>query len=365
MSMMSSTSIPFNPTLLALARKYREMTQAELHDQTGISQAHLSKIEQGLQSPTATFEDAIASALRFPVSFFHQEARFFPPLTPFHRKRAGLGKKIQERAEALGNLKRIHILKLLPAVNIDVSLPHLDIENYKGDATLVAQAIRGFFHLPRGPVENVTDTLENHGLFIFHDDLGSVQLDAFTLIGEKFPAVFLNKSSPPDRLRLSLAHELGHIVMHEIINSSVEDEAWLFAGEFLMPAVDIKDDLRKARSLTDFADLKRKWKVSMAALIRRSHQLGVINDERYRYLMQCMAPYRVVEPVVLPVEKPTLFDELLETYFLDMKYTQDELLSVLCIDQDLYDDLYKETNSRCIRLLKYGNFKSQTDSRFL
>jgi len=352
MNTVNWDSIPFNPSLLALARKYREITQAELHERTGISQAHLSKIEQGLQIPPSASVDAIATALRFPVPFFHQEARFFPPLTPFHRKRAGLGKKVQERAEALGNLKRIQLLKLLPAVNVDVSVPHLEIEDYKGDPALVAQAIRGFFRLPRGPIENVTEVLEDHGIFIFLDNFGSVQLDGFTLIGEGYPVIFVNRSFPFDRLRLNLAHELGHIVMHEIITPSVEDEAWLFASEFLMPVAEIKDDLRKARSLADFADLKRKWKVSMAALIRRSHQLGVISDDRYRYLMQCMAPYRVVEPAMIPAEKPALFAELLDAYLVEMKYTQEELLSVLCIDQVLFDELYGEGGIRRIRLVK-------------
>jgi hypothetical protein len=90
----------------------------------------------------------------------------------------------------------------------------------------------------------------------------------------------------------------------------------------------------------------------MAALIRRSHQLNVIGDERYRYLMQCMAPYRIVEPVTIPAEKPTLFSELLDTYLVEMKYTQDELLSVLCINQELFNELYNEDATKRIRLVK-------------
>lgn len=56
------------------------------------------------------------------------------------------------------------------------------------------------------------------------------------------------KNIPADRLRATLAHELGHLVLHMNDNSiskerNIEDEAWLFAGEFLLPVEGLRKQL--------------------------------------------------------------------------------------------------------------------------
>jgi Zn-dependent peptidase ImmA (M78 family)/DNA-binding XRE family transcriptional regulator len=336
--------------MLGLARKVQGLTQTELHRQSGISQAHLSKIEQGLQIPAEEHIEKLSRALGFPVEFFFQNSRYFPPITPFHRKRTSLGKKALEQAEAVANLKRIHLEKLLAGFDMEKSIPKLELEEY-GSPEKIARVIRTHFRLPKGPVSNLVTVLEDHGVFIFLEDFISMQLAGFTLIGNSAaPIVFINKEAPGDAERLTLAHELGHIVMHTIISEYVEDEAWRFAAEFLMPRADISLELRKARKAADFADLKRKWKTSMAALMRRSHELNFITGTQYRYLMQAMARYRVEEPVQTPREIPALFDELLVQYKNEYSYSDDELSQMLAIFRGMYNDLYVKDN--IIRLVK-------------
>lgn len=341
----------FNPNMFALARKLRQKTQSEIHVETGISQAQLSKIEQGLQIPTDDHLEMFSSVLSFPREFFLQSESYFPPLTPFHRKRASLSKKILEHAEAIANLKRIHLMKLLPAVEVDGFIPKLDLIEY-GDVSGVAQAIRSHFHLPHGPIDNVVALLEAHGVFVFLENFPSIQLAGFTLIGNgSHPLMFINKNAPGDMERLTIGHELGHLVMHDVISETAEEEAWAFAAEFLMPKEDILTDLRKARTLQDYSALKRKWKISMMALMRRSHDLHVIDDNQYRYLMQKMAPYRINEPVQVPQEKSTLFEELITTYTDELEYSKADLCAVLNVHETLFDDLYGNNEKR-IRLIK-------------
>jgi len=340
----------FQPEMLSLARKIQGFTQSELHNKSGISQAHLSKIEQGLQIPTDDLVEKLSQTLGFPVDFFFQNNRYFPPITPFHRKRTSLGKKAQEQAEAIANLKRIHLEKLLVSFDTGKMIPKLDIEEY-GTPEKVAQVLRTYLQLPRGPIENLVMVLEDHGVFIFLEDFVSMQLAGFTLIGnDTTPIIFINKEFPGDAERLTIAHELGHIVMHAIISKSAEDEAWRFAAEFMMPKADISFELRKARKVADFADLKRKWKISMLALMRRSHELNFIVDTHYRYLMQAMARYRIEEPVLTPQEIPSLFDELIAQYKNEYDYSDDEIAQVLTIYKEMYQDLYGSPNA--IRLVK-------------
>jgi Zn-dependent peptidase ImmA (M78 family) len=340
----------FNHEMFALARKVQGLTQTELHIQSGISQAHLSKIEQGIQMPTEEHIEKFSSTLGFPIEFFFQINRYFPPITPFHRKRTSLGKKAQEQAEAIANLKRIHLEKLLVGFEINKTIPRLDMEDY-GTPEKIAQAIRAYLNLPKGPVYNLVEILEDYGVFVFLEEFISMQLAGFTLIGnDTTPVIFVNKESPGDAERMTIAHELGHIVMHTIINEKVEEEAWRFAVEFLMPKADIISDLRKAQKIADFADLKRKWRISMMALMRRSHELNFITDMHYRFLMQGMSKYRVVEPVQIPQETPALFDELISQYKTEYNYSDAEILQLLTISKEMYNDLYVKNNN--IRIVK-------------
>jgi len=330
----------FNYEMLSLARKIQGLTQGELHRQSGISQPHLSKIEQGIQDPTEEHLERLSIALGFPVDFFFQNSRYFSPITPFHRKRTSLGKKAQEQAEAIANLKRIHLEKLLDGFDIEKTIPRLDIDEY-GTPEKIAQTLRTHLQLPRGPIQNLVTVLEDYGVFIFLEEFVSMQLSGFTLVGtDTTPIVFINKEAPGDAERLTLAHELGHIVMHTIISNNVENEAWSFAAEFLMPKADISFELRKARKVVDFADLKRKWKISMVALMRRSHELNYIGDTHYRYLMQAMSHHRIEEPVKTPQELPSLFDELISRYKNEYDYSDDELAQALNVSSEMYQDLY-------------------------
>ncbi len=45
------------------------------------------------------------------------------------------------------------------------------------------------------------------------------------------------------RSRLTLAHELGHMVMHRVPNASMEDQAFRIGAEFLMPDQDNRAEL--------------------------------------------------------------------------------------------------------------------------
>src|SRR5690348_9131826 len=98
----------FNPDMLRLARDARELTQAELAMQSGLTQAFISKLEHGLIAQPG--DDALCSMSRvllFPPSFFYQRERAlgFPH---FHfRKRSKLGAKPLARIGAIINIRRL------------------------------------------------------------------------------------------------------------------------------------------------------------------------------------------------------------------------------------------------------------------
>jgi IrrE N-terminal-like domain len=100
----------------------------------------------------------------------------------------------------------------------------------------------------------------------------------------------------------------------------LEDQAYAFAAELLMPCSAIIDDLRQEKlSLFRLAELKAKWLVSMQALARRARELQVITERQYRYLMQQISTrgWRTAEPEFtdIAIEKPRAIRKMLEAAF--------------------------------------------------
>jgi Zn-dependent peptidase ImmA (M78 family) len=144
--------------------------------------------------------------------------------------------------------------------------------------------------------------------------------------------IFFNEDVPMDRLRFTLAHELGHLVMHRIPSLKMEDEANRFAAEFLMPRAEIEPQLMRL-SLPVLATLKQIWKVSMAALLEHAKRLGTVTERQYVRLRSALSAHGYLrrEPAELdvPREQPHVLRALLDFHMNELRYGLDELGKLL------------------------------------
>lgn len=270
--------------MLILARESRGVTQSGLAEAVGVTQAAISRAEKGLSGISDELLETIATNLEYPVSFFYKAGHRYPPSTPFHRKRKALPKKTQYQIEALANIRTLHLDNLLQSVEfLENKIRYLDLDDYNDDPREIARAVRSYLKLPRGPIKNLTNVLEDIGIIIIHCDFGTPLIDGFTLIARKnHPVIFLNQDIPGDRMRFTLAHEFGHMVMHEVPKSTMEEEANGFASEFLVPGQEIRPSFSEV-TLRTLATLKPYWKVSMAALLECAYQIGKISSNQRRW----------------------------------------------------------------------------------
>jgi Zn-dependent peptidase ImmA (M78 family) len=129
--------------------------------------------------------------------------------------------------------------------------------------------------------------------------------------------VVLNSRLPASAQRFALAHEIGHLVMHDgVASQEMEKEADDFASALLMPADDISPQLRNVR-FRDLGELKRYWRVSLAALIYRSYSLGLTTERHYRNLnmnLNNLPNGRKREPGEFAAEQPTLIKRVVRSY---------------------------------------------------
>lgn len=335
----------FNPDMLRLARDSREATQEDLAGLSHVTQALISKIEHGLVQPSDEVVEKIASALRFPVAFFYQRERAigFPP---FHyRKRVKLGARALAKIGAWINIRRQHVVKLVASQNSlpEKPIPQIDLDQSGLSPEKVAERLRAYWLLPRGPVANMVDVIERGGGIVILCNFGTDLLDALSFRSEGLPPLFfVNKDIPGDRFRFSLAHELGHIVMHTIPGDDqiMEREADRFAAAFLMPAADIRPYLSTVK-LSTLARVKAYWKVSIKALIKRAYDLKLITDHYYKILnIQYNKSFLDGEPVDIPHEQPNALLSLVRFHLEKLGYTLTDLATLFCLYEDEFQLAY-------------------------
>ncbi|MES2565473.1 MAG: ImmA/IrrE family metallo-endopeptidase [Bacteroidota bacterium] len=308
--------------MIALARESRGLSQLELAEKLSLSPSHMSRIEQDFTDLGESHLKALSGVLSYPEEFFYQEGENLPPALAL-RKRNIVAQKVLLPIEAQVNIYRLNIEKLLKTINQpDINLPVLDPEKL-GSPAEAARKLRKLWKIEKGAINNLTQVLEENGLLVINFDFNTERVDGMSILANgKFPIIFSNKRSMGDRQRFTLAYELGHLVMHLQTSPSftrdISHEANEFAAEFLMPEKDIKGDFKDGVTLNILADLKRKWKLSMQALLYRANDIGVITDNQKRYLINQFNSMNIRrrEPAELdvPRENPMKVRDMITNY---------------------------------------------------
>lgn len=354
---------PFRADLLGLRRRMKSLSQTDLAEICNITQGTLSKIEQGLREPSEDLVEQLANSLACKPSFFYQaEREYGAPLSahPMFRKKASVGQKVLDRIIAEFNVRIAHIRTFLAAVEFapELPLPQYDPDEFAGDAAVIAEQVRRAWYMPRGPIKSLTEYIERAGCLVVHCDMEAARIDGVSYrIPGLPPIIFLNRNQPADRMRFSLAHELGHLIMHAYPTPEMEQQADQFASALLMPAADIGPELG-GLTLDKAAYMKPVWRVSMASLIYRATTLQRIDKYKSEYLWRQMniRNFRLREPtsVDFPHEVTTVMNGLVSNMTKNMGYTEQELSSVLHLHFDEIAKLYDlhEQHERGLRLVK-------------
>lgn len=340
----------FNRDMLMVARGARGFTQGELANKAGVTQALISKIENGLTvDPTLDTVAALSRALSFPEDFFYSTEKPHG-LPPFHfRKRASLGSKALAKIEAEINIRRIHLDRLLKSFELQNTkeFPLIDLEKNQWSPREAAQHIRGHWMLPRGPIDNLTTVVERAGAIVIQIDFGTPKLDAlsFRLPGIP-PLIFINSVVPGDRYRFSLAHEVGHLACHNHpeTDETMEEQADEFAAELLMPSKEVRSYISYP-TLSKLGRSKQYWKVSIKALIVQASRLSVITPSQYTGLnvQYSKAGYgKFGEPFPIPVERASTLSQAISHHMRTLGYSPEEMAKLLMLTNEEFLSTYTE-----------------------
>lgn len=131
------------------------------------------------------------------------------------------------------------------------------------------------------------------------------------------PVICFSRGYSGDRQRLSIGHELGHLVLHYLRSPEprlAEREAFRFGAALLLPITAARDELEPPITLRSLAYVKAKWGISIASLIKRCVDLQIITPEKRESLEKQLSArgWRKEEPVHVPDERPILVSQIVE-----------------------------------------------------
>ncbi|KLL11208.1 XRE family transcriptional regulator [Protofrankia coriariae] len=303
----------FEHARLRIARELVGFSQSRLATEVALSPAAISQFESGAVQPSPDTVAALSTALMVPAGFFAQ------PVTETHegffrslRRTAVVDRR---RARAVAHVA--HDLALyaaaagrFPASNVP-EIPASDLDTPVDEIERIVWQIRARWGVPPGPITDVVELLENHGVVVIRLPLGSADVDAFSLPFPDHPVVVLGADkNDRARSRFDAAHELAHLVLHGEQMwgiKQVETQAHRFAAALLMPADEIRDQLPITVDWPKLFELKRHWQVSLAALLMRARTLQRMSESTYLTAIKAASArgWRRLEPVPLgPPEQP-------------------------------------------------------------
>ena len=343
----------FRGDLLRLGRQARRMTQKALAQQSGVTQGYISLIEDDQRTPSPEDISRFSSALGFPEAFFRQPDAILGTGVGqlFHRRRKSLSPKELAAIHALLNVKTFAVRRMMRAVdwpteNVPVWTLGVDVDSVEG----AAEMLRAKWYVPAGPVRSVSLLCDQAGVLVIPTAFGTNHVDAIGLWPADLPPmVFASIDTLQDRLRFNLMHEMAHLVLHQRsaisnVSEQVEDEANAFTSAFLMPRREIKPHLRDL-SVSKLGQLKRHWRVSMAALLMRATQLGTIPpaDQRRLWMEMSQHGWRTREPEqfdVLGEEPGHLYRDLVTLHRKDLGYSPEEIGTLVNLfAADVYEQI--------------------------
>lgn len=330
--------------MLVLARESRGLTQKQLVDKIdNLNQGNYSKMEKGLLKVPNDTLLGIAKVLDYKPGFFNKKSVSTPISSFYYRKRLTIGKKELSLLESQLDIIRIAIDDLFDSVEVPLfDLPKYQVTS-KLSASDIAIRIREFLKVPKGTIRNLVRILERAGIVVYFIKANTEKFDGITLITDNGqPVIFINESLSNDRKRYTICHELGHLIMHIPFSPLPQDqdeesEANEFAGEFLMPFLDCRNDLMDLR-YSKLGILKSFWGVSKAALIYRAKEIGGITQERFTNLFIELSKNgeRKNEVGFVDIDVPTMIDLAIKTHENDYSYSLEQMLQLLSMNESDY-----------------------------
>jgi Zn-dependent peptidase ImmA (M78 family)/DNA-binding XRE family transcriptional regulator len=308
----------FNGGRIRQAREIAALTQSVLARRVNVSQAMIAHIENGLKQPSVELAEAIARETKATIDFLQRPSG--PNLgegTLLFRARAGASAKHLTQARRMAEC----VLEMYAGMAAQFDLPPVTLRPIQGTSASAATAAREMLGIrPGQPIAHLVRSFEKAGGIVITIPALPGR-EAFAVWANDRPIVGIVPTTAGDRLRLGVAHEIGHLLMHVGPTSrrQAEKDAYRFAAELLMPETAIRYEMGLGPDLERLSQLKLKWGVSINALAMRARELKIISRRQFEAMMKQISVrgWRIREPenLDLPIERPRALRQMAEQIY--------------------------------------------------
>jgi Zn-dependent peptidase ImmA (M78 family)/DNA-binding XRE family transcriptional regulator len=312
-------------TRLHRARKAAGLSLRDLGERVGVSHAAIKKYEDGIAMPSSDILIRLSRALKVRTEYF-----FRPEAAPLedieYRKRGSLPKKRLDAIthEVIDQIER--------RIGLESLFPHPPVKDFapvEGLAASItgtdqiegaAERVREEWELGFDPIPDLIDVLETNGIRVFMIEAGADnKFDGLAARVNAMPIVVVGRHWPGDRQRFTLAHELGHLMLAGRLAKDLDEERACnrFAGAFLFPRASVLQELgehRNAIELRELGLLKEEFGLSMAGVLYRARDLGIISSayrEEQARLFRIKGWHKKEPGHDYPTEKAHIFEKLI------------------------------------------------------
>ncbi len=158
------------------------------------------------------------------------------------------------------------------------------------EAEKAALELRKRWDLGTGAVNNLLAFLEEHGIKTFKLK-GPENFESLSGFFRNQPFIAVNEHLVIDRMRFKTATELAHVLFGPGNDPQSIKIYHRFAAAFLLPASTLEEYFLPAGrkiALSELAEIKLRYGVSLQAIMRRALDLGLVTERRFRSFREQM-----------------------------------------------------------------------------
>lgn len=298
---MSRGVFGFQRDRLSQVLAARRLSQAQLASLVGVSPATVSKWRSGPQVPEADALERLATVVNVSPEWFTRPPSTKASLALF-RSNASAHVAARAMLEARVGWAQDIALALSEFADFpSLALPSRSFTEPEQitleDIERAACECRDLWRLGRAAVPDLALAIEGAGVILVREETDVAQIEGLSAWSEVLGRPIVLLSADKDngyRSRFDLAHELGHLILHRHVqrpyerdrHKLLEKQAHQFAGAFLLPAETFANEVRTPPTLDDLLLIKRRWGVSVGAIVMRLRALRIINDEAAQVLFK-------------------------------------------------------------------------------
>lgn len=283
------------PERLKRARKAAGLSLRALGEQIGVSQTTIKKYENGINTPNSSQLIKLAKALGVRTEYFFRPFTVKLDANIEYRKRPTASSKlleriradVEEQAERWKELANLYSQFPINPFTLPEGLPE-KVGTLEA-VEQVAALVRETWKLGEDPINDLVDALESQGILIIFTNLDThAQVDGLAASIDSQPVIVVARDWSGDRQRFTLAHELGHLLLHDrLIDLDVEKACNRFAGAFLLPMTVLRQKMGEQRRMIEWQELallKHEFGISMLCCLFRLKEAGIIDKPVFESL---------------------------------------------------------------------------------